>query len=167
MFVKYSLYAIAPFPTAFCLNSYLRSLPRVPTLLRDHVGTPETIFLYQMPLESLFVPQRLFSCTYRAYDRGLSPVPNAALVAFRTSEAFLVYQLRLCSPLVPRRPFPCTKHRTCSSSYSRGPSAVPIVVPLLIVSVCRSYTRVPCPVPRAFCSAVCTPEPFALHRMRF
>lgn len=121
----------------FSLNSNLKSLPRVPTLLRNHVGTPETIFLYQMPFESRFVPQVVLSCTYCAYDsrwytRGLSHVP-----------------MSLLSRSVPQKAIRCTD---CGSSY-------------FWCLFCRSCAGAPCPVPRAFLGSVRTSMDFPLYQI--
>lgn len=115
-----------------CLNSYLRSLPRVPTLLRDSLGTPETIFLYQMPLYLLFVPQEVLSCTGRVYaprwyTRDQIPVPNASRVAVRTPRCALGTG-RVYAPVGTSEASFLYQSLIRSRPYSKRPSAVPIVV---------------------------------------
>lgn len=137
----------------FSLNSNLKSLPRVPTLLRNHVGTPETIFLYQMPFESRFVPQVVLSCTYCAYDsrwytRGLSHVP-----------------MSLLSRSVPQKAIRCTD---CGSSYfwclfCRSCAGSPLSCTEGVLR-CRSFAGAPCPVPRAFLGSVRTSMDFPLYQ---
>ena len=146
------MHAIASPRPLLCLNSCLRSLPRVPTLLRDSLGTPETIFLYQMPLYLLFVPHEVFSCTGRVYAPrwyliGLFPVPNVTFVAARTqkticrtdcgasyfwcpfavraSDPLVLYQDSFVVPFVRHSPFSCTECVSEFCSYVKGLSSVP------------------------------------------
>ena len=78
------------------------------------VGTPESLFLYQIHDSMQLVHQKAFSCTNSMiqcswYTRKPFPVQNPRFKAVGTPESLFLYQLHDSMRLVHQKAFSCTK----------------------------------------------------------
>ncbi len=124
---------------------YTRRPFPVPNPRFNAVGTPESLFLYQIHDPMQLVHQKAFPCTKPTiqcswYTRRPFPVPNPRFNAVGTPESLFLYQIHDSRRLVHQTAFPCTNSTTQCSWYRRP---FPVQNPRFKAW----YTRRPFPVP--------------------
>ena len=108
---------------------YRRPFP-VQTPRFKAVGTPESLFLYQIHNSMQLVHQTAFSCTKSTiqcswYTIRPFPVPNPRFKAVGTPYGLFLYQTHDSRQLVHHTAFSCTKPTIQCSWYTRKPFPVP------------------------------------------
>ena len=93
------------------------------------VGTPESLFLYQIHDSMQLVHQTAFSCTNSMiqcswYTRRPFPVPTPRFNAVGTPESLFLYKIHDSMQLVHQKAFSCTKSTIQCGWYTRWPFPV-------------------------------------------